>query len=83
MTVTAWERARQLDTCPGCHDDRYNHPGTCERPGIDAPVTSVKCWHLERPTVHYDRQAKRFVCAARIPVKRAAPLRWLGGGTPQ
>ena len=33
--------------CSGCDQDRYNHPGMCERPGIDATVTSKECWHLE------------------------------------
>jgi hypothetical protein len=32
--------------CLGCYNDRYNHPGTCERPGVDAPVTSKNCWSL-------------------------------------
>ncbi len=33
--------------CRGCDQDRYNHKGVCERPGIDAPVTSESCWHIE------------------------------------
>lgn len=33
--------------CSGCRNDRYNHCGTCERPGIDAPVTSKQCWSLK------------------------------------
>ena len=33
--------------CSGCDQDRYNHPGMCERPGIDAPVTSKACWNLK------------------------------------
>jgi len=32
--------------CGSCRQDRYNYPGMCERPGIDAPVTSKQCWNL-------------------------------------
>ncbi len=37
--------------CIGCRNDRYNHPGTCERPGIDAPVTCKECWTYEEAKV--------------------------------
>lgn len=37
--------------CLGCRNDRYNHPGTCERPGIDAPVISKECWHLSNSKI--------------------------------
>lgn len=63
--MKTWILARQRDTCPGCRQDRYNHPGLCERPGIDAVVTSQKCWHLDRTTVMYDRHKKAWVCRAR------------------
>lgn len=43
---------RKLDTkkrdCVGCYNNRYNMgPGYCERPGVDAVVTSEYCWLLE------------------------------------
>ena len=33
--------------CSGCRNNRYNFPGTCERPGIDAVVTSKQCWRYD------------------------------------
>ncbi len=56
------ERIRRIqrEACPGCRNDRYNHPGMCERPGIDAVVTSAHCFSV--PHVKYDRKAKRFRC---------------------
>jgi hypothetical protein len=37
--------------CSRCRQDRYNHPGLCERPGIDAPVTSKECWMYKNAKV--------------------------------
>lgn len=50
------------DVCQGCFQDRYNHKGLCERPGIDSVVTSENCWHLEQGTILYDRYWKRYYC---------------------
>jgi hypothetical protein len=47
--------------CYGCHSDRYNHKGLCERPGIDAPVTCKQCWSLSPDKVLYCRGAKKYV----------------------
>ena len=47
--------------CSGCYCDRYNHRGLCERPGIDAPVTSERCWSLKPEHCVYVRGAKRWV----------------------
>jgi len=52
------EVARRL--CPGCWKDRYNHFGMCERPGIDAPVTSDYCFHNDPARAEYDRGKKRW-----------------------
>ena len=65
MTDREFTRLIQRTVCPGCRQDRYNHPGLCERPGIDAPVTTTKCWHLDRETVTYDSSARRYVCRVR------------------
>ena len=46
--------------CSGCRHDRYNHPGLCERPGIDAPVTSAFCWHLEPGRAVWLKHEKRW-----------------------
>jgi hypothetical protein len=37
---------KTIKHCVDCYNDRYNHPGLCERPGVDAPVTSEQCWRL-------------------------------------
>lgn len=50
--------------CVGCYQDRYNHKGMCERPGIDAVVVSNECWNLER--------AKR-VRKVEIPIHQIPP----------
>ena len=47
--------------CSGCYNNRYNYKGTCERPGIDAPVTSNKCWSLDPENVLYCRGANKWV----------------------
>jgi hypothetical protein len=47
--------------CVGCRQDRYNHKGVCERPGIDAPVTSDHCWSLEPLEAIYCRAKKMWV----------------------
>lgn len=52
------------EVCPGCKQDRYNHKGMCERPGIDAPVISEKCWHMTPDNIHFDRRWKRYFCSA-------------------
>lgn len=52
------------NVCRGCRQDRYNHQGMCERPGIDAVVTSEKCWHLNPGNIHFDRRWKRYYCDA-------------------
>ena len=49
--------------CGGCRDDRYNHPGTCERPGIDAPVTSKHCWSLDSAKLE-----TRFALSTSVPM---------------
>ena len=50
--------------CPGCRQDRYNHKGLCERPGIDAVVTSDNCWHMRPENIQYDPFWKRYYCLA-------------------
>ncbi|MCK4668259.1 hypothetical protein KAU33_16020 [Candidatus Dependentiae bacterium] len=52
------------EICPGCNQDRYNHKGMCERPGIDAPVTCERCWHMTPDNIQYDRRWKRYYCEA-------------------
>lgn len=47
--------------CVGCRFDRYNYKGTCERPGIDAPVLCEKCWSLKPEHRIYCRRVKRYV----------------------
>jgi hypothetical protein len=38
--------------CSGCRNNRYNMgKGFCERPGIDAPVTSEECWSFKSAKV--------------------------------
>ncbi len=46
--------------CHGCYQDRYNHKGLCERPGIDAPVLSENCWHLKQTNLVYCRPLKQY-----------------------
>ncbi|MFA4870986.1 MAG: hypothetical protein WC623_22495 [Pedobacter sp.] len=59
--------------CRGYYQDRYNHPGMCERPGIDAPVTSKECWHLKnakmvwRKRVSISQVPPRDQKATRVP----------------
>lgn len=50
--------------CNGCYQDRYNHKRMCERPGIDAPVSSNECWHL--------KTAKR-IRLVEIPINQTPP----------
>lgn len=47
--------------CVGCYADRYNHKGMCERPGIDAPVTSDKCWSLSMDKLEHVRRGNERV----------------------
>ena len=47
--------------CHGCRSDRYNHKGLCERPGIDAVVTSEYCWSLNPANALYCRAEKTWV----------------------
>lgn len=54
------------EVCRGCDHDRYNHKGMCERPGIDAPVISDRCWHMTPDNIEYDRRWKRYYCKAGI-----------------
>ena len=60
----AWIAMVKRTVCGGCRHDRYNMGvGYCERPGIDAPVTTTKCWHLDRETVTW--KSGRWQCRAR------------------
>jgi len=59
--------------CVGCRNDRYNHPGMCERPGIDTPVTSEFCWDLNPEKALYCRGAKEWV----MPCHSGVRQRWL------
>ncbi len=52
--------------CAGCRNNRYNHPGTCERPGIDAPVTCKECWSY--------KDAK-IVKKKRVPLSQIPPFK--------
>jgi len=45
--------------CSGCRNDRYNYRGMCERPGIDAVVTSDNCWSIDNDAV-YCRAMKKW-----------------------
>lgn len=58
------EKTIKEDVCRGCDQDRYNHKGMCERPGIDAPVTSNRCWLMTPDNIDYDRRWKRYYCKA-------------------
>jgi len=58
------ERKIKDEVCRGCDQDRYNHKGMCERPGIDAPIISDRCWHLTPENIHYDPRWKRYYCLA-------------------
>lgn len=61
----AWARMIQRTVCPGCRSNRYNMgKGFCERPGIDAVVTSDECWSL-RSLPRYDRKQQRWVCGGK------------------
>jgi len=51
--------------CDGCYNDRYNHKGMCERPGIDAPVTSDECWHLK---------TAKLVMRKQVSISQTPPL---------
>ncbi len=57
MAITERERHIRQRACPGCRNDRYNHPGIDDG---GAPVTSEKCRLLGY--VKFDRAAQRFVC---------------------
>lgn len=46
--------------CAGCYNNRYNNKDTCERPGIDAVVTSNFCWFNDPRDAMYDRRAKEW-----------------------
>ena len=50
------------EVCHGCMQDRYNHKGLCERPGIDAPVTCERCWSMTPENIEYDPRWKRYYC---------------------
>lgn len=50
--------------CSGCDQDRYNHKGMCERPGIDALVTSDDCWHLKDAKMVWKKQ---------VPISQVPP----------
>ena len=56
------ESTIKMEVCPGCSHERYNCRGTCERPGIDAPVTCDRCWHMTPENIDYDRRWKRYYC---------------------
>ena len=58
------EHKIKSEVCPGCRQDRYNHKGMCERPGIDAPVICEKCWHMTPDNIQFDRRWRRYFCAA-------------------
>ncbi len=57
MAISERERKIRMTACPGCRNDRYNHPGIDDG---GAPVTSEKCRLIE--TVKYDRASGQFVC---------------------
>lgn len=59
--------------CGGCRNDRYNYPGTCERPGVDAPVTSQFCWSNDPARALYCRGAREWV----MPCHTGTRQRWL------
>ena len=61
LTPARRSRLRMLSkkVCGGCRQDRYNHLGMCERPEIDAPVTSDLCWNAEW-CIKYNRKTKRY-----------------------
>lgn len=59
--------------CGGCYQDRYNHPGLCERPGVDAPVTSRFCWNNDPAKAVYCRPRKAWV----MPCHSDARKQWL------
>lgn len=42
--------------CGGCYNNRYNYTGTCERPGIDAVVTSKECWIYKSAKVEMKKE---------------------------
>ena len=54
------KRAVAQRFCPGCRQDRYNHKGMCERPGLDAPVTSEFCWNNDPAKAVYCRAEKKW-----------------------
>ena len=57
--------------CEGCEQDRYNHKGMCERPGIDAPVTSDECWHLKTAKL----VMKKMVSISQVPPWKQKPIK--------
>ena len=58
------EKRIKDEVCLRCDQDRYNYKGMCERPGIDAPVTSDRCWHMTPENIDYDHRWKRYYCKA-------------------
>lgn len=61
MHITSWEQWIRQSLCPGCRNDRYNHPGI-EDGG--SPVTSEKCYLLGY--VKRSPQGRPFVCPYRV-----------------
>jgi len=61
-TETVKRERFKREVCPGCRSQRYNYPGTCERPGIDSVVRSEYCWSMD--TISYDRKKKKWQCPA-------------------
>ena len=59
MTLTSRDRIIQREACPGCRQDRYNHPAPGD--GWNAPVTSEKCLHLNT-LPKYNHLAAAFRC---------------------
>lgn len=61
MHITTREAWIRKTLCPGCRNDRYNHPGTQDGGG---PVTSEKCLLLRYVKRGPGRQG--FVCPYKI-----------------
>lgn len=60
--------------CAGCRNNRYNMGvGFCERPGIDAVVTSDECWSLESATV----VKMKMVSVSQTPPWNQTPIKTL------
>lgn len=67
--------------CAGCRYERYNFgKGYVERPGIDAPVVTDYCWHLDPEKAVYCRGAKKWVMPCHSSLREQWYAEWAKTG---